>query len=354
MSRFWSPEISKLVPYVPGEQPKDKNLIKLNTNENPYPPSPAVESLLKSFPVDSLKRYPDPDSTALKEALAENHHLKVDQIFLGNGSDEVLALTFKAFFKQKEPILFPEITYSFYPVYCSLYGIEYQTIPLDEDFLIDVGEYSAPNGGVIIANPNAPTSVAMSLDQITVLLENNPDSVVVIDEAYVDFGAESATSLIDEFENLLVVQTFSKSRSLAGLRIGYAMGQKHLIEGLERVKNSFNSYPLDQIAIAAGVASVGDHAYFDECRGKIIESRNWLTSSLLDLNFEVLPSSTNFVFAAPQTTDAESLYLRLREAGILVRYFNKPVIGDYLRMTVGTQSECEALIVTLKSLLKIN
>lgn len=351
MSRFWSPEVLSLEPYVPGEQPKDQNLIKLNTNENPYPPSPAVAALLKNFDTETLKLYPDPDATVLKDALAKNLSLKPEQMFLGNGSDEVLAVAFMAFFRQKEPILFPEITYSFYPVYCRLYGIEYQSMPLDADFLIDVGDYVAPNGGVIIANPNAPTSVALPLAEITLLLENNPDSVVIIDEAYVDFGGESASTLIDEFDNLLVIQTFSKSRSLAGLRIGYAMGQPHLIEGLDRVKNSFNSYPLDKVAIEAGVASLSDQAYFEESCQKIIDSRDWLTKELLEMNFEVLPSSTNFVFAAPQTAEAEFLYQQLREKGILVRYFNKPIICDYLRITVGTQAECEALVAALKNLL---
>lgn len=351
MSRFWSPDILPLEPYVPGEQPKDQNLIKLNTNENPYPPSPHVAALLKSFDAETLKLYPDPDATELKNALAVNTGLKPEQIFLGNGSDEVLAIAFMAFFRQKDPILFPEITYSFYPVYCQLYGISYQTMPLDADFLIDVGDYVAPNGGVIVANPNAPTSVALPLAEISLLLENNPDSVVIIDEAYVDFGGESATSLIEEFDNLLVIQTFSKSRSLAGLRIGYAMGQSHLIEGLDRVKNSFNSYPLDKIAIDAGVASLSDPVYFEESCQQIMASRDWLTKELLDMNFEVLPSSTNFVFAAPQLADAAELYQKLREQGVLVRYFNKPIISDYLRITVGTQEECEILVAALKKIL---
>lgn len=351
MSRFWSPALTSLEPYVPGEQPKTSHLIKLNTNENPYPPSPAVAEVLRGLDTESLKLYPDPDASALKSALAENHQLSTDQVFVGNGSDEVLALAFMAFFRQPDPILYPSITYSFYPVYCNLFDIEYQAVPLDEDFLIDVSDYTAPNGGVIIANPNAPTGVALSLSEITLILENNPDSVVLIDEAYVDFGAQSAATLIDQFDNLLVTQTFSKSRSLAGLRIGYAMGHPHLIEGLERVKNSFNSYPLDKVAIEAGVAALKDQAYFEQCCQKIINSRDWLTEELLKLNFEVLPSSANFVFAAPQTIEAESLYQQLRDHKILVRYFNKPIISDYLRITVGTQEECEALVTAVKDII---
>lgn len=351
MSRFWSPALNDLEPYVPGEQPKQGRFIKLNTNENPYPPSPAVSQLLKQVDTDILRLYPDPDATVLKQALAKRHGVALEQVFVGNGSDEVLALAFMAFFRQSLPILYPTVTYSFYPVYCNLYDIAFETVDLDEDFMINVTDYQRPNGGIILANPNAPTGVALSLREIESLVSNNPDSVVVIDEAYVDFGAESAVSLIDQFDNLLVIQTFSKSRSLAGLRIGYAMGNVQLIEGLERVKNSFNSYPLDTLAIQSGVASLEDGEYFATCCQRIMDSRQWLTDKLLTLNFEVLPSSTNFLFAAPQTQAAETVYQQLRERGILVRYFNKPVLNQYLRISIGSQDECQALVDALQEIL---
>ncbi len=351
MSKYWSPSIRDIEPYVPGEQPKGGSIIKLNTNENPYPPSPMVAETLRNFPIDQLKLYPDPDATELKQAIAEYHQISSAKVFVGNGSDEVLGLSFMAFFRQVWPILYPNHTYSFYPVYCNLFGIEYRTVPLNKDFSVNIEEYNTGNGGIVIANPNAPTGIAMPLSDIEKLLEFNRDSVVIIDEAYVDFGAESAVSLIDRYDNLLVVQTFSKSRSLAGLRVGFALGSEVLIDGLERVKNSFNSYPLDTLAIKATVAAIKDRDYFEQTRQAIIDSRQWLDEQLQQLGFEVLPSKTNFLFAKHSQRQGAELYQQLREQGLLVRYFNKPEIDQYLRITIGTQQEVEALVQALKALL---
>ncbi|EHU2434165.1 histidinol-phosphate transaminase [Acinetobacter baumannii] len=349
--RFWSPEVRELEPYVPGEQPKIQNLLKLNTNENPYPPSPkvveAVQAVLHAQ-ADVLRLYPDPDATALKQAIAKQQNIDVSQVFVGNGSDEVLAHIFKAFFLQDEPILYPDITYSFYPVYSQFFGTKTKEIPLNENFEIDVRDYTQPNGGVIITNPNAPTSIALSLAEIEQVLQANPDRVVVIDEAYVDFGAESAVSLINRYENLVVCQTTSKSRSLAGLRVGFAIAQSHLIAALEAVKNSFNSYPIDRFAIAAAVASFEDQAYFEEQCQKVITSREKLVRNLTVLGFNVLPSKANFIFATHSQHDAGQLAQKLREQGIIVRYFNKPRINQFLRITVGTDEQNARLVQTLK------
>lgn len=340
--RFWSPEVRELEPYVPGEQPKIQNLLKLNTNENPYPPSPkvveAVQAVLHAQ-ADVLRLYPDPDATALKQAIAKQQNINVSQVFVGNGSDEVLAHIFKAFFLQDEPILYPDITYSFYPVYSQFFGTKTKEIPLNENFEIDVRDYTQPNGGVIITNPNAPTSIALSLAEIEQVLQANPDRVVVIDEAYVDFGAESAVSLINRYENLVVCQTTSKSRSLAGLRVGFAIAQSHLIAALEAVKNSFNSYPIDRFAIAAAVASFEDQAYFEEQCQKVITSREKLVRDLTELGFNVLPSKANFIFATHSQHDAGQLAQKLREQGIIVRYFNKPRINQFLRITLELMSK---------------
>ena len=327
-------------------------VIKLNTNENPYPPSPKVLESIQELPVDQLRLYPDPDASALRLAIANNLGVQSKNVFVGNGSDEVLGLSFMAFFRQVWPILYPNYTYSFYPVYCNLFGIEYRTVPLGEDFSINIEDYETANGGVVIANPNAPTGMALSLDKIEQLLSFNRESVVIVDEAYVDFGAESAVSLIDRYDNLLVVQTLSKSRSLAGLRVGYALGSEVLIDGLERVKNSFNSYPLDTLAINAAVAAIEDKEYFEQTRNAIVESRTWLTDELQQLGFEVLPSKANFVFASHLEKESATLYQQLRQQGILVRYFDKPVIDRYLRITVGTADETKALIDALKPLLE--
>ncbi|HFE9867812.1 histidinol-phosphate transaminase [Acinetobacter baumannii] len=349
--RFWSPEVRELEPYVPGEQPKIQNLLKLNTNENPYPPSPKVVEAVQAVlheQADVLRLYPDPDATALKQAIAKQQNIDVSQVFVGNGSDEVLAHIFKAFFLQDEPILYPDITYIFYPVYSQFFGTKTKEIPLNENFEIDVRDYTQPNGGVIITNPNAPTSIALSLAEIEQVLQANPDRVVVIDEAYVDFGAESAVSLINRYENLVVCQTTSKSRSLAGLRVGFAIAQSHLIAALETVKNSFNSYPIDRFAIAAAVASFEDQAYFEEQCQKVITSREKLVRDLTVLGFNVLPSKANFIFATHSQHDAGQLAQKLREQGIIVRYFNKPRINQFLRITVGTDEQNARLVQTLK------
>ncbi|AZC03155.1 TPA: histidinol-phosphate transaminase [Acinetobacter nosocomialis] len=349
--RFWSPEVRELEPYVPGEQPKIQNLLKLNTNENPYPPSPKVVEAVQAVlheQADALRLYPDPDATALKQAIAKQQDIDVSQVFVGNGSDEVLAHIFKAFFLQEEPILYPDITYSFYPVYSQFFGTKTKEIPLNENFEIDVKDYTQPNGGVIITNPNAPTSIALSLAEIEQVLQANPDRVVVIDEAYVDFGAESAVSLVNRYENLVVCQTTSKSRSLAGLRVGFAIAQSHLIAALEAVKNSFNSYPIDRFAIAAAVASFEDQVYFEEQCQKVIISREKLVRDLTELGLNVLPSKANFIFATHSQYDAGQLAQKLREQGVIVRYFNKPRINQFLRITVGTDEQNARLVQTLK------
>ncbi|WP_151760634.1 histidinol-phosphate transaminase [Acinetobacter junii] len=352
--RFWSPEVRELEPYVPGEQPKIQNLLKLNTNENPYPPSPkvvdAVQAVL-THQADALRLYPDPDATALKQAIAKQQNVDVSQVFVGNGSDEVLAHIFKAFFIQQEPILYPDITYSFYPVYSQFFGVQTKQIPLNEKFEIDISDYEQENGGIIITNPNAPTSIALGLDKIEQVLKANPNRVIVIDEAYVDFGAESAVELISRYENLVVCQTTSKSRSLAGLRVGFAIGQAHLIAALEAVKNSFNSYPIDRFAIAAAVASFEDQDYFQEQCEKVIASREKLVANLTELGFNVLPSKANFIFATHSLHDAAQLAEKLREQGIIVRYFNKPRINQFLRITIGTDEQNQRLVDTLKMLI---
>lgn len=350
--RFWSPEVRELEPYVPGEQPKIQNLLKLNTNENPYPPSPKVVAAVKAVladGADALRLYPDPDASALKQAIATQQHVDASQVFVGNGSDEVLAHIFKAFFLQDQPILSPDISYSFYPVYSQFFAINTKTVPLNDDFEVDVADYQQPNGGIIIANPNAPTSIALSLDKIEQLLQGNPDRVVVIDEAYVDFGAESAVALVNKYENLVVCQTTSKSRSLAGLRVGFAIAQPHLIAALETVKNSFNSYPIDRFAIAAAVASFEDQAYFAEHCQKVIDCREQLVADLTSIGFKVLPSKANFIFATHPERDAGELAAELRAQGIIVRYFNKPRINQYLRITVGTTEQNQRLVDTLKN-----
>lgn len=348
MSQFWNPLVQTLTPYVPGEQPKISGLIKLNTNENPYPPSPAVESALRNVAIETLRLYPDPDASALKQTLAQYHGVQPSQVFVGNGSDEVLGFVFMALLKHSAPLLFPDITYSFYPVYCKLFDIDYVEIPLNVEMQIDFAEYqSRACSGIIFPNPNAPTGTALPLSQIETLLKNKSDTIVVVDEAYVDFGAETAISLINRYPNLLVVRTFSKSRSLAGLRVGFAIGDAKLIEGLERVKNSFNSYPLDKMAQTAAVASYADEAYFQQTRQAIIDSRNEVTAALQKMDFEVLPSSANFIFARHATIPATQLAAGLRERAIIVRHFNHPRINQYLRITIGTPAECTTLIQTL-------
>ena len=360
MSRFWSKVATDLTPYVPGEQPKLANLIKLNTNENPYPPSPKVLAAIQAELGDDgarLRLYPDPNADLLKSAIAQAHAISPSQIFIGNGSDEVLAHVFMALLKHEAAILFPDITYSFYPVYCGLYEVDYQTVPLDENFAINPADYcgrpekNAKIGGIIFPNPNAPTGRLLGLAAIEQILQANPDSVVVVDEAYVDFGGASAIALIDRYDNLLVVHTLSKSRSLAGLRVGFAAGHPALIEALERVKNSFNSYPLDRLAIVGAVAAMEDSAHFETTRNAVIASRTTLTAALSQLGFDVLPSAANFIFARHPLHDAAQLALRLREKQIIVRHFKLPRIDQFLRITVGTDAECQALTDALRQII---
>ncbi len=349
---FWSPRVRDLVPYVPGEQPRLANLVKLNTNENPYPPSPRVVAAIAAAAQNGLQLYPDPASAALRQAIAVHHGLHASQIFAGNGSDEVLAHAFFAFFQQDKPLLVPDVTYSFYRVYCQLYGVRAQQVPLDAELQVNIDDYARlPAGGVVIANPNAPTGSALPLGAITQLLQSQPDCVVLVDEAYVDFGAESAMSLIDRHPNLLVVHTLSKSRSLAGLRVGFAAGQRHLIGALERVKDSFNSYPLDRLASAGGIAAYEDAAYFEQTRAAVITSRDELTVRLMDLGFDVLPSSANFVFVRHPAHDAALIAAGLRSHGVLVRHFRQARIEQFLRITVGTPQQCQALLRALKTVL---
>ncbi|PVV14858.1 MAG: histidinol-phosphate transaminase [gamma proteobacterium symbiont of Ctena orbiculata] len=350
MSRYWSPIVSQLSPYVPGEQPRIDDLVKLNTNENPYGPSPRVIEAVNQTADDGLRLYPDPSSTLLRETVADYYDLTPQQVFIGNGSDEVLAHAFFALFQQSQPLLFPDITYSFYPVYCRLYGIEYQTIPLDAGFNIDLESYTQANGGIIFPNPNAPTGMLLPLQKIEWLLKHNRDSVVVIDEAYIDFGGESAATLIDRYPNLLVTQTLSKSRALAGLRIGLAMGNTELIEGLIRVKDSFNSYPMDRLAGAAAIASFKDEDYFrDSCR-QIIEAREQLNRQLQGLGFQVLPSAANFLFAHHPSREASDIATQLRKQGVLVRHFRQPRISGFLRITIGTPQQNQRLVEVLGGL----
>ena len=352
MSQFWSPIVHTLTPYIPGEQPKTANLIKLNTNENPYGPSPKVLAALKAQTDDRLRLYPDPNSSDLKEAIAHYHGIKTEQVFVGNGSDEVLAHAFLGLLKKDKPLLFPDISYSFYPVYCGLYEIDFRTIALNDQFEIEAKDYAIDNGGIIFPNPNAPTGRVLALSEIEAILKANSQSVVVVDEAYIDFGGETAIALIDKYPNLLVTQTLSKSRSLAGLRVGFAVGHPDLIEGLERVKNSFNSYPLDRFAINGAVAAYEDKAYFEACCEKIIASRESLIKEMQALGFETIPSSANFIFTKHESKQAAHIANYLREKSIIVRYFNKPRIDNYLRITIGTDAECKALIDALTAYLK--
>ncbi|MGL4666551.1 MAG: histidinol-phosphate transaminase [Saezia sp.] len=358
VSQYWSDGIESLKPYIPGEQIKGRRVTRLNTNENPYPPSPMVkEALLKSIGADAegLRLYPSFAMGDLKDVLAKYHHVQPEQIFLGNGSDEVLGHVFNGLFRHQRPILMPDISYSFYPVYSRLFGIENKCIPLRADFSIGIDDYLTPenqaNGGIIIANPNAPTGMPLSADEILRLVKANQQSAVVIDEAYVDYGAETMIPHINAHKNLLVVRTFSKSRSLAGLRIGYAVGDVSLIQALDRMKDSFNSFPVDTLAQVAAIASVQDDGYFEKRRLEVIQSRAWLSAELKKLGFSVLPSAANFVFATtPQKTAAE-LQEQIKQRDILVRYFKLPRIENYLRITIGTQDECEQLVNVLREIL---
>ncbi len=355
MSRYWSSVARSLTPYVPGEQPKLANLIKLNTNENPYPPSPSVQAALHAVVNDDLRLYPDPASDALRDAIADLHGVTRDEVFVGNGSDEVLAHAFHALLKHAQPILFPDVTYSFYPVYCGLYDIAFQTLPLDAQFRLCVDDYVRPNGGIVFPNPNAPTGIGLPLNDIERLLLANTDSVVVIDEAYVDFAAQSAVALVSRYPQLLVVRTLSKSYSLAGLRVGYAIGHADLIAGLHRIKDSFNSYPLGRLAQAGALAAIRDTAYLQATCARIIDTRKQLVAELQQLGFEVLPSEANFVFARHEQDDGGQLSSMLRERNIIVRHFRQPErIAPFIRITIGTQSQCQALVEALASLLEIS
>lgn len=357
MSRYWSSLVHRLTPYVPGEQPQLPNLVKLNTNENPYPPSPRVVAAIKEEMANdgqALRLYPDPASVRLKEALADRYSefgIEPQHVFVGNGSDEVLAHVFLALLKHESPILLPDITYSFYPVYCGLYDIAYHTVPLDDGFAIRVDDYSLANGGIIFPNPNAPTGCLLPLGAIERLLAAHRESVIVVDEAYIDFGGESAIALTKSNPNLLVVHTLSKSRSLAGLRVGFAVGQSELIEALDRVKNSFNSYPLDRLAIAGAVAAIGDKEHFETTRQAVIRSREKLRHALLELGFDVLPSAANFIFVRHPRREAGQLAAALRERGIIVRHFRLPRIDQHLRVTIGTDAQCDFLVDSLREIL---
>jgi histidinol-phosphate aminotransferase len=350
MSKFWSPFVRDLVPYVPGEQPKLTKLVKLNTNENPYGPSPKAIEAMRAEVNDNLRLYPDPNSDLLKQSVARYYGVESNRVFLGNGSDEVLAHAYNAFFKHDKPLLFPDISYSFYPVYCGLYGVEYEAVPLDAQFQIRVEDYNRPNGGIIFPNPNAPTGCLMALDAVEQILKANPDSVVIVDEAYIDFGGETAIVLVDRYPNLLVTQTLSKSRSLAGLRVGLAVGHPDLIEALERVKNSFNSYPLDRMAIVGAAAAFDDREYFENTCSLVIASREKLVAQLEGKGFDVLPSAANFIFARHPKHDAAGLAAKVREQGVIVRHFKQERIAQFLRITIGTPEQNQALVDALGEL----
>jgi histidinol-phosphate aminotransferase len=350
MSRFWSPVVAGLSPYVPGEQPKLDGIVKLNTNENPYGPSPRVLAAIAGA-TDRLRLYPDPRASLLRETIAARHDVAPEEVFVGNGSDEVLAHTFQALLKHDAPLLFPDITYSFFPVWCRLYGIRHQEVPLDAAMRVEIADFRRPCSAILLPNPNAPTGIGLARKAIEALAAEHPDRLVVIDEAYVDFGAESAVPLVARHDNLLIVQTLSKSRALAGLRVGFAIGQRPLIEALERVKGSFNSYPLDCLAIAGAVAALKDDAWFNETGARIIANREALVRGLSALGFEVLPSVANFVFARHRSRGGAQLAAELRERGVLVRHFQKPRIEDFLRITVGTEEQCSRLIALLRDLI---
>lgn len=351
MSKFWSPFVKQLVPYVAGEQPKMNRLVKLNTNENPYGPSPKALAAMQAQINDDLRLYPDPNGEVLKQAIADYYQVSPKQVFVGNGSDEVLAHAYHAFFQQGKPLLFPDISYSFYPVYCGLYRVEPKPIALDAQFQINLADYQQENGGIIFPNPNAPTGCLLGLTEIEALLQQNTETVVLVDEAYIDFGGESAVALVNKYPNLLVTQTLSKSRALAGMRVGLAIGHPQLIEGLERIKDSFNSYPLDRVALAGAAAAFADRDYFEQSCAKIIASREQLTEQLVSLGFAVLPSAANFVFARHPQQDAAQLSAQLREQGIIVRHFTQPRIAQFLRITIGTDEQNTALVEALTELL---
>ena len=348
MSREWTKNLRNIEPYVPGEQSKDKDIVKINANENPYPPSPKAIEALKSFDTNKLRFYPSSNSTKLKEAIAKYYKVDVSNVFVGNGSDDVLAVAFQSFFNSEKPIVYPDLTYSFYPVWCSLFGIEYKNYPVGDDFRINPEDYKEKNGGVVIPNPNAPTSLGEGLDFVEKILNYNQDSVVIIDEAYVDFGGTSSIPLIDKYENLLVTGTFSKSRSLAGLRIGFAIGSKALIDVMEAVKNSYNSYTVDSLSIEMGAASIEDDEYFKSTCKKVIKTRERVTLELEKLGFDVLDSQTNFIFVTHNKHNMKSLFEYLKTQKVFIRYFSLPRIENYVRITIGTNEEMDIFLEKTK------
>jgi len=352
MSRFWSPIVHSLIPYVAGEQPATSGITKLNTNESPYGPSPMALEAISKATSDTLRLYPDPMARELRVTIAESFGLDKDEVFVGNGSDEVLAHTFQALLNHEEPLLFPDISYSFYPTYCRLYGIAFRQVPVDTEMRVRLDAYRQPCGAIILPNPNAPTGIGLPLADIESLVKDHPDQVVVIDEAYVDFGGESVVPLVRAYPNLLVIQTLSKSRGLAGLRVGFAVGQRPLIEALERIKDSFNSYPLDRLAQAGAVAAWKDRDWFERHRAMIIASRERLAAALREMGFHVLPSSTNFVFARHPNRPGVELAAELRSRNILVRRFSAERIDDFLRITIGTDEECDRLVAALEEILR--
>ena len=349
----WKDNLRKIDPYVPGEQPNLEGMIKLNTNENPYPPSPAVEKAIKEFDLDTLRVYPDPNSELLINAIAKRYEVEKDQVFVGVGSDDVLAIAFMTFFNSSKPILFPDITYSFYDVWAELFNIPYERPALDDDFNIKADDYYRENGGVVIANPNAPTGIKQSEEMLRDIIEHNKDVVVIIDEAYVDFSGESALKLTKEYDNVLIVQTYSKSRSLAGMRIGYAMGNPELIKAMNDVRFSYNSYPMTRLSVALGVAAIEDEAYFQKTKQMIIDTREWTKKKLTELGFTFGDSMTNFIFATHKSVDANEIFAKLREKKIFVRHFSTPRIDNYLRISIGTQKEMERLIEELSVIVGI-
>lgn len=351
MSKFWNELVKKLEPYVPGEQPKDRKYIKLNTNENPYGPSPKVIEAIKASTNDTLRLYPDPNCDELRKSIADYYNLEDNQIFIGNGSDELLALCFMTFFSAEKPVAFADITYSFYKVYANLCNLTPKIIPLDNNFKIPVELFYSCEGGVVIPNPNAPTGEFISTEYLIKILENNKDSVVIIDEAYIDFGGDSMVPYINDYPNLLVIHTLSKSRSLAGIRVGYAMGHKALIEGLNRVKNSFNSYTIDRLALNGAKAAIEDNNYFIETIQKVIATRERISTALTELGFNVLASKANFIFINHAKINAKVIFTELRNKGILVRHFNQPRIDNFLRVSIGTDAEMDAFLSAIKEII---
>ena len=348
----WEKNVRKVVPYVPGEQPKLLDVIKLNTNENPYPPAPGVEKVLREFDVDTLRLYPDPLVSDLVKAIADFYGLNENQVFTGVGSDDVLAMIFMTFFNSEKPLIFPDITYSFYDVWADMLRIPYETIALDDDFRIKPKDYYRENGGVIFPNPNAPTGELLSLDMVEDIIKQNADVIVVVDEAYIDFGGVSALPLIEKYDNLIVVQTFSKSRSLAGSRVGYAMANPVLIKYLNDVKYSFNSYTMDRITIAAATEAVKDRDYFAETTAKVIKTREWTKNELAGLGFEFGDSKSNFIFARHPKMSGQALFEKLKAEQVFVRHFSKPErIADYLRISIGTDQQMQKLISILERIL---